>query len=492
MFMILFSTRVSAASAWSLSGDAYEEGSAYVLTPCKTRAAGGFSKRVPLDTRKGFTLSFQYWIGDMLNDPREGFQLVFSNNPVASGSYGRQLGYWMYIGDDGTNFYGVRFDTYSRSIDAVKNSGNNLDYLGSSERIEFERDTWHSVVVEYKNGNLEVWQDQIKVLSCSKFTMPELAWFGFTASTSYYGCQQQVIRNVNFRAQDACLIRLNANKGTCTASSMYLLKNCRSNAVLPVPTRAHYLFLGWYTKATGGTKVNEASYNFSDGQTLYAHWKDTRLTVKFNPNKGKVSVKSRLVDPKAKIGKLPVPTRKGYVFLGWYTSRTGGKKISSTQVVKANTTYYAHWISSSRKVTFKLNKNGGTCSKSSITVTYGGKLTGLPTPVRSGYQFLGWYTAKTGGTRVKASTKTSTIAGKKTLYAHWQKKNTTGSGSGSGGGSGSSFSPDCTSCRGSGDCSNCGGDGYVYSYAMKNERLNCYKCNGSGKCSTCGGTGKRY
>ena len=46
-------------------------------------------------------------------------------------------------------------------------------------------------------------------------------------------------------------------------------------------------------------------------------------------------------------GDLPVPTRSGYDFAGWYTSAadTGGTRIGSTSTVtiKSNTTYYARW-----------------------------------------------------------------------------------------------------------------------------------------------------
>lgn len=43
----------------------------------------------------------------------------------------------------------------------------------------------------------------------------------------------------------------------------------------------------------------------------------------------------------------------------------------------------------------------------------------LPTPKRSGYQFLGWYTRKTGGSKVSGQLK---VQGNLTLYAQWQKK----------------------------------------------------------------------
>lgn len=71
-------------------------------------------------------------------------------------------------------------------------------------------------------------------------------------------------------------------------------------------------------------------------------------TVKFNANKGKLkaSKKSKTISQKAKIGKLPTPSRHGYKFKGWYTKKSSGKKISSKTRVSfsgATKTYYAHW-----------------------------------------------------------------------------------------------------------------------------------------------------
>ena len=52
------------------------------------------------------------------------------------------------------------------------------------------------------------------------------------------------------------------------------------------------------------------------------------------------------------------------------------------------------------------------------TITYNGgsALSDLPTPSRTGYKFLGWYTSSTGGNKVTSST---VVTGDMTLYARW-------------------------------------------------------------------------
>ncbi len=65
-------------------------------------------------------------------------------------------------------------------------------------------------------------------------------------------------------------------------------------------------------------------------------------TIKFNANTGKIiygrsSVK---VQKNKKIGGMPIPLRRGYIFKGWYN---GSKKIKTTSTFSANTTLTAKW-----------------------------------------------------------------------------------------------------------------------------------------------------
>ena len=58
--------------------------------------------------------------------------------------------------------------------------------------------------------------------------------------------------------------------------------------------------------------------------------------VAFNANGGNVSPQSRTVEYGAVVGGLPVPTRSGYVFDGWYTAASGGTQITESTKVTAN------------------------------------------------------------------------------------------------------------------------------------------------------------
>ncbi len=121
-------------------------------------------------------------------------------------------------------------------------------------------------------------------------------------------------------------------------------------------------------------------------------------------------------------GKLPTPTRDGYTFDGWYTSTSSsGTQVTAktTYTRTSNQTLYAHWTKSSVTVTF--NANGGSVvGTRSKEVTIGSTYGDLPTFLRSGYNFAGWYTSATGGTRVYSTTKVVNNSDH-TLYARWYR-----------------------------------------------------------------------
>lgn len=72
-----------------------------------------------------------------------------------------------------------------------------------------------------------------------------------------------------------------------------------------------------------------------------------------------------------------------------------------------------------QQFTVTFNPGAGTVDTPSKTVTYGEPYGELPTPVRSGYAFLGWFTDPDAGTEVKAED-TVDITQDTILYAHWE------------------------------------------------------------------------
>ena len=112
------------------------------------------------------------------------------------------------------------------------------------------------------------------------------------------------------------------------------------------------------------------------------------------------------------------PTREGYRFLGWYDSETGGNRLDGTNAVTSDITVYARWEMIIPTYTVSYDVNGGNGSYSPTTVKEGEKIALPADPTRDGYEFIGWFTAPTGGDKVTSDT---AVAGNMTLYAHWNE-----------------------------------------------------------------------
>ena len=118
---------------------------------------------------------------------------------------------------------------------------------------------------------------------------------------------------------------------------------------------------------------------------------------------------------------LPVPTKNGYKFEGWYDNAefTG---VAVTEIFAAATgdkTYYAKWVAEQYTITF--NTDGGAFVETPISSYIYGTTATLPVPTKNGYKFEGWYdNAEFTGT---ALTEISDRAiGDKVFYAKWLKE----------------------------------------------------------------------
>lgn len=164
--------------------------------------------------------------------------------------------------------------------------------------------------------------------------------------------------------------------------------------------------------------------------------------------------------------------------------------------------------------TVTLDANGGSVYPSKVTIKDNEVIT-LPTPTRSGYSFLGWFTEAVNGNQIQSGLAVH-ITGDAKLYAHWEQQAVestpapTPTPTPSPTPTYPSDDPFCSTCDGLGDCPQCFGIGYSdcsrcilgrcsycggsgeqlsYSYGEVNRR-NCTYCHGSGSCSRCDGLGE--
>lgn len=113
---------------------------------------------------------------------------------------------------------------------------------------------------------------------------------------------------------------------------------------------------------------------------------------------------------------LSPPT--GGHFVGW---KAGDKvyRKGETYPVEGDTEFAAVWFEEN-EVVVNLNVNGGSGIYPAYQLVKKGEPYGtLKTPSRSGYHFLGWFTAKEGGEQVTAESLYPEEGGPTGLYAHW-------------------------------------------------------------------------
>ena len=218
-------------------------------------------------------------------------------------------------------------------------------------------------------------------------------------------------------------ILFNANGGVTDTASMTTGTDGRLTA-LPTPTRDGYTFDGWYTAADGGEKVT-AETVFTADATVYAHWTENvtppaTYTITFNPNGG-AGYMSPATVKEGDTFTLPAcafTAPAGKEFKAW---QINGKEYApgASYLFTSDTAVTAVWkdipvVPVTHTVTF--DPSGGTVTPATAATGKDGKLTALPTPVREGHTFDGWYTAADGGEKVTVETVFTADA---TVYAHW-------------------------------------------------------------------------
>ena len=189
---------------------------------------------------------------------------------------------------------------------------------------------------------------------------------------------------------------------------------------LPTATRSGYTFKGWYTTATGGTKIGDAGtvYTPTSNVTIYAQWEKNVITSKLTLNTG--------------AGKANSDTS--------FQGNSGTSITITNPTAPSSYTVYLEnndgsYSSTSARSTFKFSgwslSGGGSISGSTYTFgTSNGTLTAqytqtgitLTRPTRTGYTLKGWYTASSGGTKVgNGGDVYKPSANGTTIYAQWEK-----------------------------------------------------------------------
>ncbi len=190
-----------------------------------------------------------------------------------------------------------------------------------------------------------------------------------------------------------------SNPGTYTVEDEVVLKD---------PTRASYIFKGWYTNSSfTGDAVTKIEKGTIGNKTFYAKWEAAAVpqyTVTFKGKDGS-TLKTETVDKGSSATAPTAPTIPGYEFTGW------DKDFSN---VTANLTVTAKYQVITYNITYELN--GGTNGSNPATYTVETATITLKNATKTGYTFTGWYeNSSCTGTSVTQIVKGST--GDKKFYA---------------------------------------------------------------------------
>ena len=109
---------------------------------------------------------------------------------------------------------------------------------------------------------------------------------------------------------------------------------------------------------------------------------------------------------------LPIPSKVGYTFLGWYNGETKVDSIAAS--VSGELTLEAKWTINSYDITYEL-AGGVNDSENPASYTIESGLITLKNPTREGYTFLGWYNGEQLVTIIDSNTLENI-----TLTAKWK------------------------------------------------------------------------
>lgn len=207
-------------------------------------------------------------------------------------------------------------------------------------------------------------------------------------------------------------ITWDADGGTLPADAPTSYKPSEGLATFPTPTKADHSFDGWYLGNARYTNI--AANSMSANVTFKARWTATSgtFTISYNLNGGtNASNAPTSYSVGTGVPTLPVPTKTGFVFAGWYEGTTLVTSIPAS--ANKNYALAAKW---GYAINYVLD-GGALPAGTPAAYPEGEGLATLPVPTKAGHTFKGWFETADGSGLVENIPTDST--GEVTLYAQW-------------------------------------------------------------------------
>lgn len=245
----------------------------------------------------------------------------------------------------------------------------------------------HVITLELAGGTAA--QNAVQVVFGSPYTLPTPSRTGYTFGGWYDG--NKAYTNGEWKQDNDVKLtaKWTANRYKVTFDSAggsavsALEATFDANVNLPTPTRTGYEFRGWYR---WNTQVTSGVWKTPGDTPLTAAWRAKDYTISLDVNGGTLAQRAVTVTYD-KAFSLPTPTKKGHSFLGWYNGSTR-HNMSGTWRQDGGISLSAKW--EANKYNVILDAEGGSLDRTNYTFTFGGSYS-LPSPSRTGYDFVGWY-----------------------------------------------------------------------------------------------------
>ena len=179
-----------------------------------------------------------------------------------------------------------------------------------------------------------------------------------------------------------------------------------------------YYFAGWSASKTGSV-LSDLGVASKD-VTFYAQWTlAPTFKVSYDMNGHGTPIPEEVVSEGDEATVPDSPSADGYVFGGWFTEADCKNQYNFKTALTENVVLYAKWTPVVYDIVYNLN-GGKNAAGNPVSYTVESPNIVLKQPIKTGYEFKGWF--YDGGYTNPASQITTGSTGNVTLYANWQVK----------------------------------------------------------------------
>lgn len=324
------------------------------------------------------------------------------------GGYGSQQLEKLTLIEDEVYDFNIDYDTYSITVSGVQNSDGTVTdrtyHAEFGKSFDFS-DLAETGTTDYVNGVFTKFStltapEGFNITKAIDTRMAEMLKNGITLTANY--ADNTVTATFEFNGIDAESVEVKLRRG-----------DVPSIAEIEAVASEYGMGIEEIFPAVG---VLNGSTTY---QVVCGELKTASATITFEENGG-YPVNDITKPYGSLIGVLPTPEKPGNTFGGWYVDEELTKIFDLNKMPEGGATVYAKWTANEYTVVFHVN--GGNALESeeiSKTVPYGFLYGTLPTPERTGYGFIGWFTAVAGGEQITEDT-VYILTQNQILYAQWR------------------------------------------------------------------------